>query len=141
MNVAFAVPQISVRLKSMPQKHRDIIKNFLTYWTKNRGILLKDKLTAEGIDSTYVALSAENAQERIVVLYLANDFTYTGKRTDVWNASRAENIFVDCGDYTIRLRTFDRYGRVISEKISTAIEKVYVPIGGRIECDNENEIA
>lgn len=138
LNVAFAVPQISVRLKSIPRKHRDIIKSFLTYWTKNRGILLKDKLTAEGIDSTYVALSAENAQKRIAVLYLANDFTYTGKRTDIWNASRAEHIFVDCGDYTVSLRTFDRYGRMISEKISTAIEKVYVPIGGRIECDNEN---
>ncbi|MGN1061543.1 MAG: glycoside hydrolase family 36 protein, partial [Candidatus Scatosoma sp.] len=138
LNVAFAVPQISVRLKVMPQQHRAIIKTFLTYWTKNRGILLKGKLTTEGADSTYVMLSAENVRKKIVVLYLANDFTYMGKRTDVWNASRAENIFVDCGGYSVRLRTIDRYGKVISEKLSRGIEKAYVPIGGRIECDNEN---
>lgn len=131
--IAFGVPQISVLLKEIPESHTAILKNFISYWTTNRDILLHGKLTTEGSDCTYSALYTEGKNKNIVALYLKNDLVYSGKATDVLNASRSETVYMDLGDRSIRVKVFDLTGNIVSEQTLSGINAVKIPIGGRAE--------
>lgn len=133
LNVVFSVPQISVLLKEIPEGQRAVLKSFIAYWTENRRILLHGKFSAEGVDCTYSALSAEGEEKDIVALYLKNDFEYRGKRTDLLNASRSEEIYVDFGSDSVAVKVYNRYGEPIACETRSGVAKICVPVGGRAE--------
>ncbi len=133
LNVVFSVPQISVLLKNLPENHFVILKNFISYWTENRKTLLHGNFTVKDEDCTYSVLAAEDDDKNIVALYLKNDFTYSGKRTDILNGSRSNKIYVDFGKYTADVSVYDCKGLLVSQQKCNGVVAINVPIGGRAE--------
>lgn len=133
LNVVFSVPQISVLLKTLPENHFTILKNFISYWTENRKTLLHGNFTVEGEDCTYSALAAEDDYKNVVALYLKNDFTYSGKPTDILNASRSKKIYVDFGKFTPDVCVYDCKGLLVSQQKGGGVAVINIPIGGRAE--------
>ncbi len=133
LNVAFSVPQISVLTAEMNGRQRDVIKNYLTYWTKYRDVFLHGEMTVFDPQANYSCVCAENEDLKIAVLYLPVIFSFNGKSTDVFNACSEDGIFVECETETQAV-CYDIYGQKTAEiSIGAGAAKLPVARGGKAE--------
>jgi len=94
LNVMFSVPQISVLLTKSTEEQKQLVKNFVAYWTENRDTLLDGTLLLSHPEANYSAVTAKNGNRTITALYAENGYTYDGSDADVWNGSSAKTVFV-----------------------------------------------
>lgn len=137
LNIMYGVPQISVLLKKTAASHLRLIKNFIEYWEENKTILLHGEFFAEGEECTYSILSAKGKSKDIVTLYLKNHYEYYGKRTDLFNGTNEDRIYVDTGELPVKAKVFDCRGEMLYEKDFSGVIAISVPSGGRIEIKNK----
>ena len=52
-NVIFAVPQISMLIKDLPQEHIEMLEFYISFWKEYRNVLLDGKLTAKNPENDY----------------------------------------------------------------------------------------
>lgn len=111
VNVLFSVPQISVRLKDIPDDHFQMIKFYTSYWLQNRSVFLDGTFHAHAPLSNYPMISGSTDDKRIVSLY--NDQVVdvvSGKYNllDVINGKASERIILSVTgeaknyNYTVR---------------------------------------
>jgi alpha-galactosidase len=138
LNVMFAVPQLSVRLKAIPSEQLEMLRFYLGYWTRNRKVLLDGTLAPLFPAQNYPVVSARTDDKQIAALYSDAFVSVKGKRAlDVINAksSTAVPLLVeqDLGGFRYvisdcRGRAVKK-GRVVLRKGMTSFE---VPPSGMI---------
>ncbi len=69
INVLFAVPQISVRLDRLPPDHREMLKFWLDFWTKHKGLLLEGELRPWRPELWFTVVEALNEREQLIAVY------------------------------------------------------------------------
>lgn len=131
-NVMFSVPQISVLTAEMTENQRTVMKNYLTYWTEHRDILLHGALTVSEPQANYSMVSAESGGLKIAVMYLTRVFAYAGGDTDIFNASPEDGIYIDSSVGGTAI-CYDIYGNFTKEvRFDGGTVKLPVPRGGRV---------
>jgi alpha-galactosidase len=69
INTLYSVPQISVKIDSISEKHYKMIKYWLNFWRQNREVLLDGKLIPMHPEANYSAVIALNGKKLIAALY------------------------------------------------------------------------
>ena len=131
--ILYCVPQISVRLETLPQRHREMLAFYLRFWREKRQILLDGTLTAEHPEAGYLLVRAERDGEAVITTYLPQCVSLRGlQRGTVVNASSHDALLLET-DGTVRYRVLDCTGRPVGAGEEAALARVPVPHSGMIE--------
>ncbi len=133
LNVLFAVPQISVLTALMTPEQRAVIKNYLSYWTSHRDILLHGKMTVFEPQANYTCVYAENASLRIGVVYVPRVYEFDSTPVDLFNACAQNGVYIDSAVDGIAVCR-DIFGNVTNTiPFSAGTTMLPVPVGGMAE--------
>ena len=130
-NILFAVPQISVELRSAPPEQLAVIKNHLAYFNAHRELLVFGRLTVYEPEANYAALSAENDGLRVIALYAPRPVRFDGKTADVFNAAAADTLVLSA-DAAGTAECFDCFGALAGVyPFAPGSTELPLPRGGR----------
>jgi alpha-galactosidase len=135
----FTVPQISVLLDRIPESHRRMLENYLSFWRAHRDTLIGGTLYAEGTDAHYSMVRAERERELIAIAYLPVPLTVKKGYDHVVliNGSSANTLAVrfEKGTARMRWRILDCEGVLVEEGVvmGDGIDDYDVPESGRLE--------
>jgi alpha-galactosidase len=142
LNVLFAVPQISVRLESIPPEHLEMVRRYVDYWRDNRDVLLDGGFQAWRPLANYPLVVAFDTHKVIVATYAEvavplGDLPVRS-RVDVVNATPRGRVVLDVIEAlgSHRFRTRDALGRVVSEgsiALDAGAHAIDVPPAGILE--------
>ncbi len=96
LNILYSVPQLSVRLAEIPEKHLDMIRNWFDYWNSNQHILLDGEFIPSNPCANYPQLTAIKDKHQISTLFddmvveVKNDL----EQLDVINAKASNRIVI-----------------------------------------------
>jgi alpha-galactosidase len=98
INILFAVPQISVRLETLPQKHLDMLTFWLSFWRENREVLMHGQLEPQRPELLFPLVTARNNEVSITAVY--NDSVVSLEDTDtqkivIVNGTRGYRLIVE----------------------------------------------
>ena len=133
------VPQISVLLDKVPESHRRMLKNYLSFWRAHRETLLEGKLEAEHPESDYSLVRTERDGELIAIAYLPVVLTVKGNVDSaiLINGSSESTLAVrfEKGTTRMKWRIYDCEGDLVEEGVimGAGIDDYDVPESGRIE--------
>jgi alpha-galactosidase len=141
MDIMFSIPQVSVRLEDIPQKHFKMIKYLTKYWLKNRSVLLDGKFRAYFPQQNYPMLTGTTKDKRIIGLYsdifITMDKLNSFKQLDILNAKNSQGIIMETqdikGQYEVAI--YDCMGNKISGRtvsLGTGLHRFDVPVAGII---------
>lgn len=121
LNVIFSVPQLSVKLATMPESHIKMIKFWTNYWTKNRKVILDGKFIASSPQANYPIIKSTGNDKTIVAVYdnLVIKFDQkASKLLDIINAKSGSDIVVDFTENfgTKVLHSYDCQGTLVETK-------------------------
>lgn len=69
INILFAVPQISVRLDTLPEPHKAMLGFWLSFWREHRDVLLDGRLEPVSPELLYPLVIARTAQKWVFAAY------------------------------------------------------------------------
>lgn len=72
INVLFAVPQLSVRLDLLPERHMAMVRYWMGFWLMHRNILLEGRLHPRHPELLYPVVEALLQTKRLTVVYQAD---------------------------------------------------------------------
>ena len=93
-NIIFAVPQISMLIKDLPQEHIEMLKFYISLWKEYRSVLLDGKLTAKNPENDYSQASSSLDNTTVTAVYTNNVVDVKSDETVVVNASGFESVIV-----------------------------------------------
>ena len=93
-SVVFAVPQISMLIKDLPQEHIEMLKFYISFWKEYRSVLLDGKLTAKNPESEYSQASSTLDNTTVTAVYTSNVIDTVNDITVVVNASVFDSVIV-----------------------------------------------
>ncbi|WP_053372397.1 glycoside hydrolase family 36 protein [Paenibacillus sp. FJAT-27812] len=98
INILFAVPQISVRLETLPQKHLDMLTFWLSFWREHRDVLMHGQLQPQHPEQLFPLVTARNHDRSITAVYndcvVSIDAAATQKIVVV-NGTRGDRLIVE----------------------------------------------
>ena len=99
--ILYAVPQISVRMETLPQRHGEMLRFYLDFWRAYRHILLDGTLTADDPHAGYSVVRAEKDGEAVITAYIKNNVSLRGLTSGALvNATPNPYLIADCdADY------------------------------------------
>ena len=107
-SVLFAVPQISMRIKELPESHRAKLREMLDFWMAHRDTLTKGELRPMRPDLTYPIVYAYGKGEQVVAVYDAGQVVSVDRSrgADVYvvNATDATSLVVEENGVLRRVR-------------------------------------
>lgn len=135
LNTIFAVPQLSVRLDTIPDSHRAMLKFYLAYQRKHRDVFLYGKIRPEAPELNYPIVAGESSTKRAAAVYhpLAAVATRLepGQLFIAINAT-AEPRLLLCFDrpYSdVAVRIFDATGKCVEEDQRTFADgPAFIPV-------------
>jgi len=138
LNIIFSVPQLSVRLDSLPDDQLKMIRFWINYWRQNRDVLLDGEFIPLNPGAVYPMLIAKSREKTIVGLYNDMVITLNGEKCenlDVVNAKRSEQVVVHMtqGMGKVNLVTYDCLGNILLNRTLTlkkGVHKFLVPSSG-----------
>ena len=68
-SILYSVPQISVKLATLPHDHKKMLAFYLSFWRKNRDILINGKLRPSNPESVYSIVCAEKDGNAVFTAY------------------------------------------------------------------------
>jgi alpha-galactosidase len=108
LNIIFSVPQVSVRLEDIPDDHREMIRFYTDYWTRNRSVLLDGMFEARYPLANYPLLIGYDREKQILATYsdvvVPLDAARPTERIDILNAKPSERLLVDVAQALGRYR-------------------------------------
>ena len=124
LNVLFSVPQLSVRLDTLPANHLAMVKFWTGYWNSNRATLMDGELQPARPSANYPSVTAVSAEKTIVALY---DVNFTSLETlrdlplDIVNASAQSGVVLQLGKSAgkCRVEVLDAQGKVVASDKQT----------------------
>lgn len=69
VSVIYSVPQISMRLHRLRKEHRQMLCYYLSFWRKNREVLLEGKLTDSNPEAGYSRVCASLGDKAVFTTY------------------------------------------------------------------------
>jgi alpha-galactosidase len=139
LNVLFSVPQLSVRIRSIPPDHLAMAKFYTAYWLANRDVLLDSPLEASAPLANYPMVSARNREKQIVALYadMMARVTDPPRQIDIVNAKHSRDVVLaadrDAGTFSFEVR--DCLGRSVAKgtiRLGPTPREIDVPVSGLI---------
>jgi alpha-galactosidase len=136
LNVIFAVPQLSVRLKEIPPAHRKMIAFYTRYWLNNKAILLDGDFRAYGPELNFPLLTSQQKGKLIAGVYSdqSQPVTLSQRSVDVINAKTTNDVLVRADNVKSYLfEVFDCQGNKISSsklQLRPGIHQLRVPASG-----------
>ena len=135
LNILFSVPQISVRLESLPERHREMLRFWLDFWSCHRETLMHGTLRPLHPMLNYPIVIADGADEQIVAVYNPGMTVpvdcIPGRRCLVVNASGAEELVLDLASRPVSAEVFDTTGRAGEAGVpESGLARIRVPLSG-----------
>ena len=133
VSILYSVPQISMKLASLPEDHKKMLAFYLSFWRENRDTLINGKILAAGPESAYSIVAAEKDGAAIFTAYTDTliDATAYDKVTAV-NSSRHSSLILK-GAEGKRYKTLDCMGNLLETGIiESALCEKKVPLCGMI---------
>ena len=120
LSVAFAVPQISVRLEGLRPSHRELLAFWLGFLREQRELLLETPLEVEAPQNLYSLVRAEKDERAVIALYEGGrlaDLHAQSRRIQLLNATAEERVVL-CSPTPRRFlaETFDCRGRAVDRR-------------------------
>ena len=129
--ILYAVPQISVRLETLPPEHCEMLRFYLRFWKEHRHILLDGKLTAEDPHAGYSLVRAERDGEAVITAYEKNDVSLRGLRSGaIVNATPKPYLIADCDDTFSYFVTECNGATLYCGALSAGVSRIDVPHSG-----------
>lgn len=96
-SVLFAVPQISMLYDKLPERHREMIRTYLSFWREHRETLLDGELYMRDYGANYAFVSAKKDGEQVGAVYTGRIATVAWQTDTVIliNASHDDCVFVE----------------------------------------------
>ncbi len=138
LNILFSVPQLSVRLDSIPADHLLMARHWISYWKENRNILLDGKFIPTHPGALYPLIMAYDENKLIAGLYSEVVVSPTAEDLqviDIVNAKQSQEVIIDmpCNMGKAKISIFNCLGELIeqySKWIGPGVHKFYVPPSG-----------
>ncbi len=136
LNILFSVPQISVKLASIPERHRQMLRFWLDFWVRHRETLLHGTLRPLHPMLNYPVVIADGEEEQIVAVYNPGMTVPVdcppGRRCLVINGSDGEELVLDFAARPVEGECFDVTGRAVGRVMpdSAGLVRVRVPRSG-----------
>jgi alpha-galactosidase len=122
INILFAVPQISVRLETLPQKHLDMLTFWLSFWREHRDVLMHGELQPHHPELLFPLVTARNNEISITAVY--NDSVVSLEAADtqkivIVNGTRGDRLIVETVKEigARKVRVLDCMGVAVSEYV------------------------
>lgn len=93
-SVLFAVPQISLKLNALPERHVKLLETYLGFWREHRDVLLDGELKVFHPEARYTLARAALGEEEVVVTYTEKVIAPEKKVTSVVNATDSESLVI-----------------------------------------------
>ncbi len=132
-NSLYSVPQISVKIATLPEDHKKMLGYYLAFWREHRDTLIDGKLLAANPESSYSIVCAEKDGKAIFTAYT---------ETVVDCSAYSEVIAVNCSRHGALVlkgaagksyRVVDCMGNTVGEgKVDSALCEVAVPLSGMV---------
>lgn len=133
VSTLYSVPQISVRLKNLPEDHQKMLKFYLDFWNANRDVLLDGKLTAKNPESGYSLVVSSTEEKEIYTAYTDILIPVEKTETIAINASGRDTLLLK-GAIGRKYEVIDCMGQKIDEgALTEAFEEIHVPMAGMLK--------
>ena len=141
LNILYSVPQLSVKLDSIPEDHLQMVKFWINYWKENKDVLLDGEFVPKNPGALYPVLRSSKVNKEIISVY--NDQVVKISNTeltkiDIVNAKGSTEIIIDFefdfGKTSIIL--YDCLGIIqeeLSKDIKSGVLKIIAPPSGLIQ--------
>ena len=135
LNILFSVPQISVKLGTVPERHREMLRFWLGFWMSHRETLMRGTLRPLHPALNYPVVIADGDDEQIVAVYNPGMTVpvdcAAGRRCLVVNGSGAEELVLDFASRPVGGESFDVVGNAV-ERLApeSGLVRVRVPRSG-----------
>lgn len=128
LNPFFAVPQISVKLKLLPENHKKMLAFWMPYWKKNRKALLDEGFFPKDPEALFPTISAGSNEKMITAIYndifVEHNYEESPKNIDIINVRKNSNVLIlnskNYGSYNYKI--YDCMGQ-IAESGTTNLKK------------------
>lgn len=135
LNTIFSVPQISVKLSTLPGKHRKMLRFWLDYCRKHSKLLLQSRLLPYHPEANYPAVEAQDASGRIIALYQGSytvDVTScSGTVVHLINATGGNKVILRSRVWPENIALYDCCGNAVKTELClSGISEVIMPPGG-----------
>ena len=139
LNGIFSVPQVSVKLDSVPVDHLKMMKFWLNYWKTNKDLIMHENFYADNPGENYTALHTFHNDIQISALYSTGVISPRHpevRKIDIINATAKPTIYFDPGGYLgekLEIKVFDCMGQNVDNQtvMNTGMPlKIQVPKAG-----------
>ncbi|NOR15045.1 MAG: alpha-galactosidase, partial [Candidatus Aminicenantes bacterium] len=130
LNILFSVPQLSVRLDSIPNEHLEMVEFWIDYWRENRDVLLGGDFIPVNPGAVYPMILSKTKNKTIVALYNDMNISLDGKESenlDIINAKSSEYVILDLSSTmgNVNTETYDCLGDLVKKQTLTLKKGVY----------------
>jgi len=132
-NILYSVPQISVKLETLPEDHKKMLKFYLSFWRENRETLLDGKLLAANPESAYSLVCSEKDGKAVFTAYTDSiiDMAAYNEASAV-NSTRYKSLIIKNADGKT-YRVVNCMGEELANgKIEGKLCEIDVPLSGII---------
>ena len=137
LNSLFGVVQYSVRLKTLPEAHRRMVKHWIDFSQAHREALVKGAFRPRFPAADYPLLEGESAAERVIGVYqdgLTVDVGLNDRPVVVLNGAFSDTVVLDLPAAPARVEAFDTFGAPVAVPVLKAgIQRVRVPASGYLK--------
>ncbi len=132
--ILFSVPQISVRIATLPEEQKQLLTHFLEFWKAHRNTLLDGELTVGDVQANYSFATAKSDTECITALYLQKVVTCDDTLPHyIFNATGTHGIYLETNTPK-HYEMLDTCGRPIGDGcLPAGITYLPVPRGGSVK--------
>ena len=133
-SILFCVPQISVRLETLPESHRRMLRFYLDFYRSHRDVLLAGELTAEEPEACYTRVTSVLGGAGVTALYARADAKLHGLETwSVVNATGGDMLILDT-DRAFECTVYDCEGvETAAAELPAGLHRLTVPAAGIAE--------
>jgi alpha-galactosidase len=145
LNILFSVPQLSVRLDSIPEEHLKMVEFWIDYWRENRDVLLDGEFIPVNPGAVYPKILARTGTKTIVALYNEGYVSLDGKdctNIDIVNAKGSHDVILDLtGDMgNVNTQIYNCRGNIAKTQTLSLKKGVYkftVPASGLLTIEKK----
>ncbi len=129
-SVLYGVPQISVRIKTLPPAHKQMLQFYMNFWMRYRETLLDGAISADSPEEYYSQARARLGRREVVSVYTDPVVACTAAETVAVNVSPKKALYVK-GAAGRRYRVVNCLGEEIENGIISApLQEIVVPMSG-----------
>ena len=137
LNVLFSVPQISVKLASLPDSHRKMLKFWLGFWRQHRNTFLHGSLKPYHPELNYPLIIGESLKETVIAVYHSTQIikiTYIqGHTYYVINSTEEAELVFDLERAPAMVEKYNVLGEItLSSDITDGLTRINIPCSGLI---------